>query len=203
VRFQQVYDHSDFSLISTGGGWVTTIAFRGDESLGGGFGQVTNFQINLSTTPRGPDGLSSVFAENPGVDEKIVLGPSRAAMFSSPGDYLIRLSLTDPFFYNPAAGNLLMDIRNYSGIDYFGGMAFSLDAQSTVGDSVSSVYALNVNASSGTAVTGGLLTEFVVTPVPEPSTYALASLGTLLLLVGRRIQTKLNHTKGKGKVKWQ
>ena len=196
VRYQQVYDASEFSQISAGGGWVNAIGFRGDETSGGGIGVISNLQMNLATTAKLPDGLSTVFADNLGADNTLVLGPTRLGFASTVGGYGHDLTLTHPFFYNPNLGNLLLDVRNTSGID-FTGSAFYLDTQSTVGDSISSIYAFGANATTGTPLTSGLLTEFIVTPVPEPSTFALAGFGAVVLLVGRYLQTKTKNRKGK------
>src|SRR6266540_557169 len=76
VRWQQVYDASQFLLITPHGGWVGDIVFRLDGECRNGFGtDVSSLQINLSTTSKRPDGLSSTFAENIGVDDRIVFGP--------------------------------------------------------------------------------------------------------------------------------
>ena len=45
------------------------------------------------------------------------------------------LSFTTPFFYNPAAGNLLIDIRTFSN----NGAISGFDAVNNLGDTVSSV----------------------------------------------------------------
>src|SRR5678815_4864698 len=76
---------------------------------------ITSLQINLSTTSKGPDGLSTVFSENIGANETVVFGP-RPARFG-PGSPLpeYTFQLDEPFFYDPSAGNLLMDVRNFSG----------------------------------------------------------------------------------------
>src|SRR5881628_1970306 len=75
LRYQQIYGAADFAAISAGGGMITSLAFGFADShtFGGG---VSNVQINLSTTSRAVDGLSTTFAQNIGVDDKIVFGPS-------------------------------------------------------------------------------------------------------------------------------
>src|SRR6266404_912024 len=121
VRYQQVFAASDFPSIVQGGGLITTISFAGDEKFGGGFGILGSVQIDLSTTTRGPDNLSSIFSQNPSSDDTIVFGPARMALAGAQVDYQSTFTLSHPFFYNPAAGNLLLDVRNFSGIDYTGG----------------------------------------------------------------------------------
>src|SRR5439155_473356 len=79
-RLQQVCDASQFSAIAPSGGWINAIYFRVD----GGVFTATDpsMQVNLSTTSKGPDGLSSVFAENVGSDDKIVFGPGALTLDS-------------------------------------------------------------------------------------------------------------------------
>lgn len=198
IRWQQVYDASAFSAITLGGGMITQIGFRGADLPGNnGTEIITNLQIDLSTTSRGSDGLSSVFSANVGPDDKVVLGPKLFPYGATRSGYSF-ITLDQPFFYNPVAGNLLLDVRNYGELVNFS-TAFALDAELQLGDSVSSVASLpnDVNSSSGTASTLGLFTEFTVTPVPEPSTLALGGFGTVALLVGVYIQTKTKKRKGK------
>jgi hypothetical protein len=77
------------------------------------------------------------------------------------------------FYYNPAAGNLLMDIR------VGGGPAVSpFDAMDIVGDPVSSVFAYDRTLpETGAPSSLGLITYFLVDPVPEPSSLALFGIG--------------------------
>src|SRR5947199_10878 len=71
IRYQQVYSASEFSVLTNfGGGWILGILFRGDR-----YAWAVTFpsvQFNFSTTARGPDNLSSVFAENVGADDAVV-----------------------------------------------------------------------------------------------------------------------------------
>lgn len=186
-RYQGVFGASQFSAISQGGGNVTGIVLRVNSPNGfSGSTLITNLQINLSTTQKSPDGLSTVFSENTGVDEKLVFGPRQLGITSgggngAPNSFEIPIFFNSTFYYNPSAGNLLMDVRNFSGESGFG----FIDAQDTVGDSISRLYASStlpnngVNALSGTADSLGPVVEFVVMPVPEPSTWALLVLGGL------------------------
>ena len=190
VRYQQVYDASAFSQIAAAGGWITQVGFYGEETRPGGFGTITNLQINLSTTHKAPDGLSTIFANNVGQNDTMVFGPAGLSMASSPGD-LTLIKLSQQFFYNPNDGNLLLDVRNYSGMGFFPGIFFELDAQSAIGDSVSSAISFDVNSPTALGTgTSGLVTDFIVTPVPEPSTLLLGALGTLSVLLHFQIRRR-------------
>src|SRR6266511_2655362 len=159
IRYQQVYDASQFSAINQGGGWIHIIFFRIDGECRNGFGtDVASLQINLSTTSKVPDGLSSVFAENVGADDRIVFGPASVHFVEgcSPGTpppaaFGMFISFTAPFYYNPNNGNLLMDIRNYSGGTDPGMNPGLIDGELTTGDSVSQAVAFDVNATSALA----------------------------------------------------
>src|SRR5437764_11647904 len=170
LRVQDVYNASEFSAIGAGGGYITALSFRGDAQPQGFITTVTNMQINLSTTTKSADRLSLVFAENVGTDDKVVFGPGLLHLDTGPGSFGARIPFSSPFYYNPNAGNLLLDLRNLSA----GNAVGTLDAVSTTGDAVSSIIG-GVNSSSAfLADTVGYVVQFEVTPVPEPGTLALA-----------------------------
>src|SRR5947207_9202334 len=82
-------------------------------------------------------------------------------------------------FNNPSIGNLLLDIRNYPSTAT-GGSGFLIDGENVIGDSTSHVQGFNVNSPSAQEVNSfGFVTEFVIQPVPEPSTWALLTIGGL------------------------
>src|SRR5207302_4277861 len=75
--------------------------------------------------------------------------------------------LTNAFWYNPSAGNLLLDVRIYGG-DPTHPAAYGLDAQDVMGDSVSRIWSRSADASTATNVeTLGVVTEFQFDPVPS------------------------------------
>jgi hypothetical protein len=189
-RYQQVYAASEFASFS-GPQNITQILFRPDEFFGNAFSStLPNIQINLSTTSKAPDRLSTAFADNIGNDDTVVFsGPlSLSSAFTGPAggpkDFDIVINLMTPFLYNPGAGNLLLDVRNFAG-----GVTTFFDAQFQTGDSTSRRYTLganDVNASTGSGDSLGLVTKFVTTPpskaVPEPTSVmgllAVAALGS-------------------------
>jgi hypothetical protein len=178
VRYQQVYASSIFSPISPGGGWITNIEVAFDPpTFEVGF--ITSVQINLSTTLRTPDGLSTTFAENIGSDDTVVLGPNRIGLAQSGGLGLpVPIYFERPFYYDPDLGNLLMDVRLVQDGPSVGGF----DATVRAGDPVSSVYAIDVNALIADRIsTVGLDTAFVIVPVPEPASLALLAVGLAAL----------------------
>lgn len=118
VRVQQVYSASEFPAgpIKIRGFYWRPCA---DTNFGADFHAIIpNFQLNLSTTSKQPDQLSSTFTDNIGPDESVAFqgkltvsshfvdGPGNTKQF----DIYVRLK--HPFIYDPANGNLLVDIRH-------------------------------------------------------------------------------------------
>lgn len=184
-RYQQVYGASAFS---DGLLMITQIAFRPDATLGSAFtATLPNIQIDLSTTSAAVDLLSTTFANNVGANDTVVYSGSLtlSSAFTGPAGgpkaFDIVINLTTPFLYNPAAGNLLLDVRNFAG-----GGGGLLDRESSTSDAISRVYTENqgVNSPSvnpGEADTAGLVTQFTVTAVPEPATalFGIALVGAV------------------------
>src|SRR5260221_669986 len=169
-RFQQVYRSSLFS----GAGQdlaIGQIAFRVDAFIGSSFtSTVTNIELHLSTTSKQVDGLSSIFDQNVGADDKTVIGRGPIHFEGSGGGgvvgpWSVVFNMTsNPFEYRPAAGNLLMDIKVFSGAGttYF----YAVDV---TGGSGSSGFGTGASLpASGQASSLGLATFFAVQPIPEP-----------------------------------
>jgi hypothetical protein len=180
-RFQQVYDSSLFSSLPEGGGLIYYVFFRVDPFLGQSFSAgVTNLQINLSTTSREPDGLSPVFSENTGANDTIALGPGFVGIYGSGGGGIsgfdVSFTLAQPFHYDPAMGNLLIDFRIRAGAGTSPGRIATLDAFDVVGDGVSSVFAYGDSLPTiGQVSSLGLATAFVITPRPRLTVFLQSS----------------------------
>lgn len=193
-RYQQVYSAGDFAALAPGGEYITRIAFRPDAPAGAPFSTtLPDIRIDLSTTSASPDALSTTFANNVGADDTIVYGGVTGAALPlsssftgparGPKDFDIIIYLTTPFFYNPAAGNLLLDVHNFAG-----GSITAFDAQLGMSDSISRVLTGLSGVGSATADspdTAGLVTRFT-TVIPEPGTMVLAALGGASLLLPRQ-----------------
>jgi hypothetical protein len=185
IRYQQVYDKSQFSGFAAGGEYITQLAFR-VHSPGIPFtASISDLQINLSTTAKTPEGLSATFADNVGTDDTVVF-PSASVQFatsvSGPADgpqaFDLVITFNTPFHYDPAQGNLLVDIRNSSGATHDPANDQQIDAVSTGGDSTSRVYNVGdvTAAQAGPAGSGfqldtfGAVTRFVSTSSLPPAT---------------------------------
>jgi len=182
-RYQQVYAASQFSGLPSGGGFITQLIFRPDAGAGHAFtSTLPDIQIDLSTTSAGDDGLSTTYANNVGADDTVVFARGHLTLSSAftgppngPKDFDIIITLTTPFHYDPAHGNLLMDVRNFGG-----GTTTFFDSVVTFGDGVSRVFNTNVNGTTGTTDTSGLVTGFTIVPEPNSAAMLLTGGGTLL-----------------------
>lgn len=194
-RLQMVFDGSEFAFLSSAPGVtnaLSTISFRIDgTSSDNVLSLFDGGSVTLSVTPRGPDDLSPIFADNVGANPMTVF--TGALQFgrgyvpgANPQPFAISIIATSPFYYSPAQGNLLLDIIAGGGHVLFPG---SLDAQLATGDGISRVFASSEIAASGTADTLGLVTRFNFVVIPEPSPTALAMLGTgmVLLIIRKRV----------------
>jgi len=167
LRYQQVFAASEFASLP-GPSLITQIAFRPDATVNiPNEVMITSVQINLSTTAASPDGLSTTFANNVGGNDTVVFRGSLSfvsAVAGPPGgpnnfDYVVPLQT--PFLYAPSAGNLLLDVRNFSGAP----VLTRFDAQFVVGDSISRVYSNeDVSSPVGFKDTLGVVVQFVTAP---------------------------------------
>lgn len=193
-RYQQVYSYAAFFGPLT----ITDIVFRPDAGFGSSFSStLASVRIDLSTTSATVGALSATFASNVGANDTIVFNGalSSSSSFTGPSggpkNFDILIHLTTPFFYNPANGNLLMDVRNFSG-----GTTTFFDTDVAVGGPTSRAFTTSSGVNSASADflddRQGLVTEFLSptpAPTPEPASLALLFSSGLALaaLAGRRL----------------
>lgn len=170
IRYQQVYNASAFSKLPAGGAYLTFMAFRGD-CLSREPTTATNLTVYLSTTSAQADALSGTFRENVGLDEVKVFETQRTpfggrgapcpSAFSSSG-----FSLSIPFLYDPAKGNLLLELQNL-GVRRPLFQSLSLFDTQLANDEVSRLAARSLEATSAQVMDSeGLITwlEFYTKP---------------------------------------
>jgi hypothetical protein len=203
IRYQQVFAKTQFSRFAAGGEMINSIAFRAHTPGIPFSASVPQLEVRLSTTPKNPDSLSSTFADNIGPDDaQVFSGPLAVAVNNSSSasavntfDIVIRF--TTPFLYNPANGNLLVEIRNLQGGTEVPTLDQEMDATNVSGDPVSRVFNYgDANASaagqSGTAPekdTVGLVTQFGTTVNAAPPPGPTPVPNTLLLNDSTRLRT--------------
>jgi hypothetical protein len=184
MRYQQMYDASQFASVANGGEYITQINFRA-ASIDGAFSTtLQNMHFNLTTTAS--MSLNSTFAENVGSDDTTVFSGSwsfsSAGGSAGPSVFDIVLNLTTPFFYNPANGNLVLDIKNFGG----GDSVYFDDAYNDGG--VTRAYSGDVfDPSAENSDNEGLVTQFTFSPVPEPASLLLITIGSVAFAIRRKL----------------
>lgn len=189
IRYQQVYNASQFGGVGAGS-QITQIAFRPDAAFAAFSRNLSNVTIQFSTIGAAADSLSGTFASNIGANVTTVYAGSLtlSSAFTGPAggpkDFDVLINLQTPFTYNPAGGNLLLDVLNAS--PEANSIGVFLDAEDTTGDSVSRVWGAEgvPGAATGTVDTVGLVTRFTFSQAassaaPEPASLALLALSGL------------------------
>ena len=186
AEYQQVYASSDFAGPIT----ITNLEFFNTQFDGGSTSLPTGtFTISLSTTSAGVGTLSGDFNANKGGDNTVVFTGSIAQAWTF-GDTL-HIVLDTPYTYNPANGNLLMDVVG-ANVNNGGGTTF-FDVHSGNDNLFQRVYCpFGDPCDVGTVDTAGygLVTGFSTGgAVPEPGT--LVMMGTGLIGVVGVIRRRL------------
>jgi hypothetical protein len=173
TRYQQAYAADDFS--AAGGIMLITSV---DFLSGGGKLAPSTYSLYFSTITSDIDSLSNVnFDSNRGADNTLF------AALTLAGTAPPTLTFSGaPFFYNPAHGNLLLDIVvSPGGVDANAGFGANYMASSTA----LGIFSRYHNFGSGNSG-WGLVTQFDYQPVPEPSQIALICVALLLAGTSRR-----------------
>lgn len=164
TRYQQVYSSTAFS----GPMDIGAIQFFLYQDVAGGNLASGTYTLSLSTTSKTVDALDTVnFSNNLGADNQLFVNQVLAG-----GVAPSVLSFTgDSFYYDPAAGNLLLDIQ-VSGFSHTGTEAYYLARNGDAGGLFSRAHDF------GTGFEGfGLVTKFDGTVVPVPGAVLLGGIG--------------------------
>jgi hypothetical protein len=191
IEYQQVYSSSEFSgpMLITSETFYDLYAqmFGGDDLLFGG-----NYTFSLSTTSADVNMLGTDLADNLGADDTTVLTYS-----ASPGGEMFGTDFTftntTPFLYNPADGNLLLDITVEDQDNLVNALGNSYNDADDTGMETSRAYEFTGDATTAVADSTGLVTTFETTPVPEPSTFVLAFTFVSLLGAGGLLRRAVRH----------
>jgi hypothetical protein len=174
VRYQQVYNQSLFTNLDPRLIYLTSLSFSltSTQLTSISAWAIPKMQVNLSTTSKTADHLSPVFSQNVGPDDTIVIGPGSYGFPGSPAPQVLLFGR--PFRYNPALGNLLLDVRILDGSGPLDPVNSSpqLFALRSATDECSRVWSTNINATTADGVdTIALLTTIQMSPVPSLQIY--------------------------------
>jgi hypothetical protein len=193
-RIQTVYGASQFPSYPI---LITELRWRPSTLTGGPLADtVPNIQINLSTTAARADSLDFTYANNLGLDATTVFsGPTTVAtsfstLTNGTKAFDISIPLQMPFLYDPSKGNLLIDVRNFSG-----GSAFLYtDGLAVSGDQVSRIVndSATANSASGADTAGEAIQIFygpttippIISSQPTNRSATLGGSNAFTVLVG-------------------
>lgn len=172
LREQTVYRASEFPSYPI---IISEIRLRPDQDAAGPISTtVSNLQIDLSTTQSRPDQLNLTFSQNIGTNDAVVfsgalnISTSFTTLTNGTKSFDIEIPLQTPFFYDPSQGNLLLDIRDFSGCSP-GEVNFVNSAVAS--DATSRIFNLDPSADSASGGdTAGFALEVVYTLAAVPPT---------------------------------
>jgi len=170
ARVQQIYGSNHFRAGTIA---IREIRFRPDPAtMVGTMTAIGDAQINLSTTIIPAESPTSVFTNNAGLDDVTVFR-GRIPVLSGFGPrsdgvqpFDIVIPLDTPYVYEPAVGNLVVDLRNFTG-----SQAPLVDTSLRVNDSAGRAFATDLQTPLPTTIDGGAdVVELVYTPTSAPPT---------------------------------
>jgi hypothetical protein len=193
THIQQVFDAS---LFSSGMIIKMLTFFNLQPNSAEGFVEPAQYRFSLSTTARNSTSLSQDFASNLGNDTVQVLTWDVAG-FTTDFESL-QLSLSSPFLYNPALGNLLLDIQKDRTGNLGDGPIYADGSIEANGVAMISNYLgegqNTIRAHTGlTTAFAGSLRPDGVSPVPEPSSMLLLATGVAGLVARARKHRRARH----------
>ena len=168
VHIQTVYGAANFPA---GQIMIQELRYRPSALAGPFTSSVPSLQINLSTSPANPNALSTTFANNRGANDTLVfqgaitlssqfLGPP-----GGPMAFDISIPLTTPFLYDRAAGNLVVEVRNFQTNAING-----IDASGSTTDGSGRMFAVSPTATTGAADMGANVLQLIYNLPSTPPT---------------------------------
>ena len=171
-----VYNSSLFLSTMPFGATITEIAFRMDEQNRSAFSAtLPDIEVRMSTTSSTAPVLPLPFASSVGPDETTVF-PRNSFQFTTagretgPNPFDLRLSLAQPFFYDPRNGNLAIDLLNYRSAS----RPLIIDAGLPASGSIQGL----AGAPNGMRLVAAPVIQFTFQPIPEPDFLSLFACAT-------------------------
>lgn len=170
-----IYDANLFSAFPAGGGYLTGIAFRQDETGGTSRNETVELELRIGTTQ-----LDSGQIQFPGrydqvrsPSDQVVVPRSTIHIKTTyqPGTinpFSVKIPFETPYHYDPQNGNLVIDFRFFQGENITMDMAVGDDHRRLTGT-------LGMEMIGGFGGAPAALFQF--TPVPEPRALYLAGVG--------------------------
>ncbi|MBN9522630.1 VCBS repeat-containing protein, partial [bacterium] len=160
MRYQQIYAASQFGGAA---GVIDALRFRQDAGYSGTFTATLNVKITLGYAARTTTTASPVFADNIGAGTVTVLDGlvtiSSTASGANPRPFDVVIDVANLFRYDPAQGDLLVDISLRNSPAFFIPFDAVIDAPAV--GVTTRIYQTDVNAPVGQgAFAGGLVTRF-------------------------------------------
>ncbi len=183
---QQIYAKTEFSSLPTDVIAITGVAFRWSERTVSTEVVIPYIGIGIGTFLKPLSEMSGRASENGGSDYRLVFLAENVRLIaerpSSPADFNLKFEFNEPFYYDRRVRHLILglSVGTPPGIPLFG-----WDAQSTR-DLRERVQYLSITTANQVN-TGGLVTQFYYTPVPEVSTLGILIIGAVLISAGRKI----------------
>lgn len=176
LRYQQVYESKVFEPVGSPI-LITKVAFRPDAVFGMALsGTISQLSLSLSTTQRdelslnGTDLDANVGNGSVEVFPRQGLPVSLSFPAATPKNFDLVIPFDVPYLYDPTAGNLLIEVNNFSGEALTGDVLTShLDASEVVGDGLARAWSALPSAPAYGTDSVGLVTRFSYIPVPEPA----------------------------------
>ncbi|GAB4139778.1 MAG: hypothetical protein Fur0037_06130 [Planctomycetota bacterium] len=175
LRTMALYDSTNFTNASIGSPiTITGLRWRaegGSQSWTGGV--YRDVEIRMATSAADAMSPASSFGGNLGPDAVTVYrGPVTIApaplVVGTPGPWFVEVRLTRPFFYDPAAGDLAIDvdISNANGANWQGGTTPALDVDRSFSTLASRIWGSSqYPGTNGTQAPFGIVCEVSYVPV--------------------------------------
>ncbi len=186
--YQQLFSAQDFASSPI---LISAVSFASSSNLSDAVLASYSLDVHLGVAATSASSPSTTFAAN--------RGPRYQDVFSGPYTFApqrndvfdLILTLSSPFLYDPASGDLLLDVR-LTGPSVITGNALYFDGD--LSDTDSRVFNAASSASTGSTNAFTLYTEFTYTPqssgsgspVPEPATAATLATAVGALFIFRK-----------------